>query len=124
MKERRLPEGLHDIGRFTGASSLRPHELQRLIDAIQMKVFPDATERVEISYLGGSKGNVFRVYLEADDHALEAAIAEKFPALKKWKNGGRGKLVKAVVEHVLSEHTAFCPVVLPAVFEAIANAPT
>jgi hypothetical protein len=122
MKERRLPEGLQDIDRFTGAPSLGTLELQRLIDAIQVVVFPDATERVEVSYLGGSKGNIFRAYLEADDHALEAALAEKFPALNKWKNRGRGELVKAMIEHVLSEHTTFCPVALPVVFEAIANA--
>lgn len=124
MKERRLPEGLHDIDRFAGASNLGLSELQRLIDAIQMKVFPEAIDRVEVSYLGGAKGSVFRDYLEADDHALEGALAEKFPALNKWKSRGRGELVKAVVEHVLSEHTAFCPLALPSVFEAIANAPT
>ncbi|MCA0405310.1 MAG: ATP-binding protein [Proteobacteria bacterium] len=124
MKERRLPEELKDISRFAGAPSLRPHELQRLIDAIQLVVFPDATDRVEVSYLCGAKGNVFREYLEADDHALEAALAEKFPALNKWKKRGRGELVKAVIEHVLSEHMHFCPAALPAVFEAIANAPT
>lgn len=123
MKERRLPEGLQDIDRFTGAPSLRPLELQRLIDAIQMEVFPNETDRVEVSYLGGAKGNVLRAYLEADDHTLEAALAEKFPILNKWKNRGRGELVKAVIEHVLSEHTPFCPVALPTVFEAIANAP-
>jgi len=123
MKERRLPEGLKDIDRFTGAPSLSPLELQRLIDAIQIVVFPDAIDRVEVSYLGGAKGTVLRAYLEADDHALETALAEKFPALNKWKSRGRGELVKAVIEHVLSEHTFFCPVALPAVFEAIANAP-
>jgi hypothetical protein len=78
---------------------------------------------VEVSYLGGAKGNVFRAYLEADDHALEDVLAEKFPMLNKWKKRGRGELVKAVIEHVLSEQTPFCPVALPAVFEAIANAP-
>lgn len=124
MKERRPPEGLHGIDRFTGASSLGPNELQRLIDAIQMKVFPGEIERVEVSYLGGAKGNVLRAYLEVDDHSLETALADTFPALDKWKNGGRGKLVTAVIEHVLSEHTAFCPAALPAVFEAIGNART
>ena len=123
MKERRLPEGLQDIDRFTGAPSLGPLELQRLIDAIQVAVFPNAIDRVEVSYLGGAKANVLRSYLEADDHALETALAEKFPALNKWKTRGRGELVKAVIEHVLSEHTFFCPVALPVVFEAIANAP-
>jgi hypothetical protein len=29
---------------------------------------------------------------------------------------------RPVIEHVLSEHAAFCPIALPAVFEAIANA--
>jgi ABC-type multidrug transport system ATPase subunit len=122
MKERRLPEGLQDIDLFTRAQSLGTHELQRLIDAIQVVVFPYETERVEVSYLGGAKANVFRAYLEADDHALEEALADAFPVLKKWKSRGRGELLKAVIEHVLSEHAAFCPIALPAVFEAIANA--
>lgn len=124
MKERSLPEGLEDIDRFAGASNLGRKELQRLIDVIQMEVFPAATERVEVHYLGGATGDVLREYLEADDHALEDALAEKFPQLNKWKRRGRGELVKAVVKHVLSEHTTLCPVVLPAVFEAVANAPT
>lgn len=124
MKERRPPEGIEGIDRFSGAPSLGPVELQRLIDAIQVAVFPEATERVEVSYLGGAKGTVLRAYLEADDHALEAALARKFPVLNKWSKKGRSELVKAVIDHVLSEHTSFCPVALPAVFEAIANAPT
>ena len=123
MKERRLPEGLQDIDRFTGAQSLERPELQRLIDAIQIAVFPDGIDPVEVSYLGGAKANVLRTYLEADDHALETALAKKFPALNKWTSRGRGELMKAVIEHVLSEHTFFCPVALPIVFEAIANAP-
>ncbi|MBB5985775.1 hypothetical protein [Sphingobium lignivorans] len=124
MKERRLPEGLEDIDRFTGVPSLGSLDLQRLIDAIQMALFPEATERVEVAYLGGAKGNVFRTYLESDDHALEAALAEKFPALNKWRSRGRGELVKAVIEHVLSEHTTFCPLALRVAFELIANAPS
>lgn len=122
MKERRLPDGLQDIDRFTGAPNLEPQDLQRLIDAIQMVLFPNETELVEVAYLGEAKGNVFRAYLEADDHDLETVLAEKFPVLNKWKKRGRGELVKAVIEHVLSEHTVFCPAALPAVFEAIANA--
>ncbi|WP_299810725.1 AAA family ATPase [uncultured Roseibium sp.] len=124
MKERRLPKGFEDIDRFTGAPSLKPPELQRLIDAIQTVVFPYETERVEVSYLSGAKSEVLRAYLRADDHELEDNLAEKFPVLKKWKNRGRGELVKAVIEHVLSEHSLFCPVALPKVFEAIANAAT
>lgn len=125
MKERRLPDGLQDIDRFAGAPSLSPLELQRLIDAIQLVLFPDATDRVEVTYIGGAKGYVFKEYLEADDHGLEEALCTKFDGLKQWhpRGKGRGTLVKTVVEHVLSEHTCFCPVALPAVFEAIANAP-
>lgn len=124
MKERRLPEGLQDIDRFTGALALGQLEIQRLIDAIQMTIFPDAIERVEVSYLGGTRGHILTEYLKADDHALEGALADKFPTLNKWKNRGRGKLVKAVIEHVLSEYPTFCPSALPAVFEEIANTPT
>ncbi|WP_292419315.1 AAA family ATPase [Mesorhizobium sp.] len=123
MKERRLPDGLHDIDRFTGAQSLALLDLQRLIDAIQIPLFPEALERVEVEYTGGAKCYVLRAYLEADDHTLEAALAEKFPTLNKWKSRGRGELVKAMIEHVLSEHTHFCPMGLSAVFEAVANAP-
>lgn len=123
MKDRRPPEGLQDIDSFTGAANLQRFELQRLIDAIQIAVFPDATDLVEVSYLGGAKGNVLRAYLEEDDHALEDALVAKFPALKKWKDRGRGVLMEAVIEHVLSEYTSFCPSALPSVFEAIANAP-
>ncbi len=121
MKERRLPDGLTDIDRFSGVQGLAPDNLQRLIDAIQLPVFPSATEHVEVAYLGGAKGKVTRAYLEADDHDLEDALADKFPALNKWKKKGRGELVKAVIEHVLSEHVSFCPVALPIVFKAIAN---
>nr|WP_281393005.1 AAA family ATPase [Roseibium litorale] len=123
MKEQRLPEGLEDISRFTGAQSLEPPELQRLVDAIQIAVFPDETEQVAVSYLGGATSSVFRAYLQADDHALEEALVEKFQTLNKWKGRGRGALVMAVIEHVISEHVPFCPVALREVFETIANAP-
>nr|WP_246739462.1 AAA family ATPase [Martelella sp. HB161492] len=124
MKEQRLPKELHDIDRFTEAQHLAPHKLQRLIDGIQTVVFPEATERVEVAYLGGAKSKVFRAYLEADDHALEDLLAENFQALNKWKKRGRGELVKAVIEHVIYELSVYCPVALPNVFEAIANTDT
>ncbi len=89
MKERRLPEGLHHIDRFAGAPTLEPLELQRLIDAIQLVVFPDAKERVEVKYIGGAEGYVFREYLEADDHGLEEALCTQFDGLKQWHPRGK-----------------------------------
>ncbi|MCA6107463.1 ATP-binding protein [Bradyrhizobium cenepequi] len=124
MKECRLPEGLDDIDRFAGAGNLSEINLQRLIDAVQLRLFPDSAERVEVQYLGSAKCFVLRAYLQADDHVLEDALCEQFDGLKKWhrKGKGHGTLVRTVVEHVLREHSYFCPMALPAVFEAIGNA--
>ena len=124
MKERRLPEGLRDIDRFASAGNLLEIDLQRLIDAVQMPLFPDSAERVNVQYLGGAKCSVLRAYLESDDHALEDALCTQFDGLKQWhrRGKGHGTLVRTVVEHILQEHSYFCPMALPAVFEAIGNA--
>jgi energy-coupling factor transporter ATP-binding protein EcfA2 len=124
MKERCAPAGLEDIDRFVGASSLEASELQRMVDAVQCAVFPASTsERVAMAFIGGATTSVLREYLTANDHDLEAALAEAFPALNKWYKKGRGELVKGVVEAVLTEHRTFCPMEMKTVFEAIANAP-
>lgn len=122
MKLRRAPEGLHDIDRFTGAETLDALSLQRLADAVQHEVFPTATGKTEVRYLGGATVNVLNEYLTINDHDLEAALTEAFPVLNKWARN-RGELVKAVIEEVLTEHRGFCPVELRTVFETIANTP-
>jgi len=125
VKERKTPEGLEDIDRFVGAERLDAANLQRLVDAIQKPLFPEATDTVEVKYLGGATCNVLRAYLEADDHTLEDALCDRFPPLKQWhrKGKGHGTLVKTVIEHVLAEHTCFCPTEIRDTFETIANAP-
>jgi hypothetical protein len=124
MKERRAPEGLENIDRFSGAHTLDAADLQRLVDAIQLKVFPNSTTQMqEVRYLGGCTANVVKEYLVINDHDLEEALVEAFPVLKKWTIRGRGELVKGVIEGVLTEYREFCPVELQAVFEVIANAP-
>lgn len=126
VKQRKTPEGLGDIDRFISAGGLQRENLQRLVDAVQRPLFPYATEVVEVEYLGGARANVLRAYLEEDDHALEDALCSKFQVLDQWHRGkkGHGTLVKIVVEHVLAEHTYFCPSEIRTVFETIANAPT
>lgn len=94
-----------------------------MVDAVQLAAFPDAQDTVEVTYLGGATSNVLRDYLTTNDHDLEAALVKAFPALNKWSTRGRGELVKAVTEEVLTEHRGFCPVELKTVFETIANAP-
>lgn len=125
MKENQAPADLDDINRFAGADHLSEYDLQRLIDAIQLPLFPQGTaDKVEVQYLGGSKCFVLRAYLEADDHVLEDELCKQFPVLTQWhrKGKGHGTLVKTVVQHVLREHSYFCPVALQVIFEAIANA--
>lgn len=122
MKIRRAPVGIEDIDRFAGADALQAVDLQRMVDAIQHPAFPMSKgDKVEVEYLGGAKVGVLRDYLTVNDHDLEAALSNAHPALRKWTNR-RGDMVKAVVEEVLTEHRAFCPIELKVVFEAIANA--
>lgn len=121
LKERRPPEGLHDIERFTGADTLGALDLQRLVDAVQHKTLPANSGRLDpVDYLGGATTNVLHDYLVMDDHALEDALRAAFPYLRKWSN--RGALVMAVVDEVLTEHRGFCPAPLKTLFEGVANA--
>ena len=125
IKLRRVPEGLEDIGRFAGADTLDDANLQRLADAIQNKVFPNSTtDKQEVRYIGGATVNVLKEYLTINDHDLEEALVQAFPALKRWADGGRGKLVMGTIEEVLTEYRGLCPIELQTVFETIANAPT
>lgn len=124
MKLRRAPAGMEDIDRFVGADALDEPDLQRMADAVQYAVFPSSTShKVQVAFIGGAKINVLHEYITANDHDLEAALVDSFPALNKWASRGRGELVKAVVEEVLTEHRTFCPIELKTIFEAIANAP-
>ena len=124
IKVRRAPEGLDDIDRFAGAATLDAAALQRLVDAVQNKAFPNSTtDKQKVHYVGGATVNVLKQYLTIDDHDLEDALVKAFPTLKKWTTGGRGKLVMGVIEEVLTEYRGFCPIELQTVFETIANAP-
>jgi predicted ATPase len=119
-----LPKGLEDFDRFLSVPNLAETDLQRLIDAIQGSLFPKCTNLVEVSYIGGKKLNVSREYLEIKGHELEEKLFIKLPKLKKWTRDGKGKLIEAVINHVLPELPEFCPVTVKTVFESIANEPT
>lgn len=122
MKFRRPPEGISDIDSFVGAGSLSARNFQRLVDAVQITAFPESQcEKVSISYVGGSSAEVLKDYLTIDDHSLENGLSEKFPALQKWTRSGRGSLVNAIVDEVLTEYPQFCPSELKALFECLAN---
>jgi hypothetical protein len=121
LKERKPPEGLHDIERFAGADTLASIDLQRMIDAIQYKVVTASGGILTpVTYLDGATANVLQDYLVMDDHALEDALRKAFPFLRKWLN--RGALVMAVVDEVLTEHRGFCPLPMKTMFESVANA--
>jgi len=125
MKLRRAPSEISDIKRFVGATDLSPADLQRMVDAVQSLALPDTDSgTTAITYIGGATVNVFTEYLTMDDHDLESAVIAAFPALEGYKKRGRGELVKAVVNEVLTEHSMFCPMSLKSVFEEIANATT
>lgn len=122
MKHIRAPACIQDISRFVAASQLESAEIQRLIDSIQLQLFPcQSNEFITVTYVGGMHAKICKDYLLMDDHELERKLCEQFPFLKKWSNGGRGKLSRAIVEEVLVEYTEFCPQEIATVFESIAQ---
>lgn len=122
LKERRAPDELNDIDRFSSADMLEISDLQRMVDAIQHKVITEIgdSKLVQVSYIGGAVSNVLDAYLVMDDHMLEDKLRATFPCLRKWSN--RGALVMAVIDEVLTEHRCFCPSEIRTLFETIANA--
>jgi energy-coupling factor transporter ATP-binding protein EcfA2 len=123
IKLRRAPNNLAGIDRFVGVDTLGIFDLQRMVDAVQHAAFPtSSSEKVEVEYIGGAKAKVLREYITINDHDLETVLVKAFPALDKWAKRGRGALVKAVVEEVLTEYRSFCPIELKTIFEDIANA--
>jgi len=101
---------------------LKPEELQPIIDQLQQRVLKKtASEKAKCKYVGGFELEIDDSYLKLDDHSLEKAVLDAFPALNKYTRNRNGALMMEIATTVLKDKPSFIPIEIRDAFLGILN---
>jgi hypothetical protein len=96
--------------------------LQEVVDKIQQLVVSedvDLENSIDVTYYGGIQLSISKSYLHMQGHELEGMVMAVFPELGRFNNNG--KLLKAIIDHVMFELPDFIPLEIIDCFESLLN---
>lgn len=116
--------GLTENESYNDLALLSPERLQRLADAIQLRVLAFADEahlgkKLRVTYLRGLTLELSKNYLHCNGHALENLVKQAFPHLRKYHRNG--EMLMRVVEPIVVEMPHLVPAVLVSAMKDILN---